>query len=73
MISATGKIISLVRADCIGSPETSVRIPRSCGSGISSAVTSAGPSGAKLSQDLPMKCWPRSPWKSRAETSLATV
>ena len=71
--SATGKIISLVRADCTVRPETRVRRPRSWGSGTASAVRSAGPRGQKVSQDFPMKCWPRTFWKSRALTSLAAV
>ena len=42
----------------------------SCGSPISSAVTSAGPIGQNVSSDLPRTHWPSPNWRSRAETSF---
>jgi hypothetical protein len=41
---------------------------------ISSGVTSHGPTGLKVSADLPLDhCPPRSVWKARSLTSLATI
>ena len=73
MSRATGKIISRVFAFCIVSPESSSEIARFCGSAISSAVTMAGPSGAKVSKLLPMIHWLVSIWTSRALTSFTMV
>src|SRR6185312_1491648 len=54
-------------------PLTSSHIDSFWTSGISSLVTSHGPSGPKVSCDLPLVHWPsRSIWKLRSETSLQT-
>ncbi len=54
-------------------PLTSSHIDSFCTSGISSLVTSHGPTGPKVSCDLPLVHWPRrSIWKLRSETSLQT-
>ena len=54
-------------------PLTSSHIDSFCTSGISSLVTSHGPSGPNVSCDLPLVHWPqRSIWKLRSETSLQT-
>jgi hypothetical protein len=50
-------------------PFTRARTWRACGSGTSSAVTSAGPSGQKVSRLFPRV----QNWTSRALTSFATV
>ena len=70
----TPKIIVAVEPLCIRSPLTSSHIASFCGSEISSAVTSHGPSGPKVGQPLPLiHCPPpRSSWKARSETSLQT-
>src|ERR1700674_366865 len=52
-------------------PFTSSHMARLCGSRISSAVTSHGPSGAKVSNPLPLsQVGPRSSCHSRSDTSL---
>src|SRR6516165_6762517 len=52
-------------------PLTSSHIERFCTFGISSLVTSHGPSGPNVSCDLPLVHWPsRSIWKLRSDTSL---
>ena len=56
--SATPKTISVVDESCTISPFTRVRSASACGSGISSAVTTTGPSGQKLSKLLPRTHWP---------------
>jgi hypothetical protein len=67
------KIRCWVLLDCRGSPFTQVRRSRLCGSGISSGVTMAGPSGQWVSKDFPMvKVGTRS-CQSRTETSLQIV
>src|SRR5947207_2043539 len=52
--SSTGKIIFEVWLDCRVSPFTRSAIASAWGSGISSAVTSAGPIGQKVSRDFPL-------------------
>lgn len=70
----TGKIMSRVWPCWRLTPLTASRSPRSCGSAISSAVTSHGPSGLKVSQDLPRShCDEYSSWNSRSETSWLTA
>src|SRR6202000_70145 len=55
-------------------PFTSHHIGNFCTSAISSLVTSHGPSGPKVSCDLPLvHCPRRSIWKKRSETSLQTL
>ena len=73
MICATGKIISRVCDAWRVSPLTRQPIGSCCGSGISSVVTTTGPSGQNVSAALPrIHCLsPR--WTSRAVTSLAAV
>lgn len=67
---STGKIMSLVWPSCRFTPLTLRCRPRFCGSPASSAVTSHGPSGLKVSQDLPRShCEEYSNWNSRSETS----
>ena len=51
--SGTAKIMSLVRAACIGAPETSQASARSFASGKASSDTTAGPIGPKVLIDLP--------------------
>jgi len=53
---------------------TSSHIFSFCGSPTSSAVTSQGPMGPKVSQPLPLSHWPppRYSWYWRSETSLTT-
>ncbi len=51
---ATPKIIVLVEPVCIRLPSTSSHMDRFCTSGISSGVTSHGPSGPKVGQPLPL-------------------
>lgn len=71
--SPTGKIWSAVLPSCLSSPLTHSFTSRPCGSGTSSAVTSHGPSGVKVSQFLPLsQVPPRSIWNSRSETSLTS-
>ena len=54
-------------------PLTSSHIDSFWTSGISSLVTSQGPTGPNVSCDLPLVHWPsRSIWKLRSETSLQT-
>jgi hypothetical protein len=54
-------------------PLTSSHSDSFCTSAISSLVTSHGPSGPKVSCDLPLVHWPkRSIWKLRSDTSLQT-
>ena len=73
MISATVKIIVLVLPLCMRLPLTSSHIARFCTSGTSSRVTSHGPVGPKVSQDLPLVHCPVSwVWKCRSDTSLMT-
>jgi hypothetical protein len=56
------------------SPLTSSHMPSFCGSAISSFVTSHGPTGPKVSCDLPLsQVPPRSSWKLRSVTSLHTA
>ena len=59
---------------CTRSPLTSSHRGRFCGSGVSSFVTIHGPSGANVSQLLPLvHCLPgRSIWNSRSDTSFTT-
>ncbi len=72
--SPTGKIWSAVVPSWRSTPLTESRTVRACGSGISSAVTSHGPSGLKVSQFFPLsQVPPRSIWYSRSETSCAIV
>jgi hypothetical protein len=64
--------MSLVWPCCRRSRLTVVQSPRPCGSAISSAVTSHGPIGAKVSALLPLVVPPPcSIWNSRSETSLS--
>ena len=53
MSVGTSKIMSEVVQSCTTSPLSTVRIVRSLGFGMSSFVTSAGPSGQNVSNDLP--------------------
>ena len=53
--AAQSKIISLVDASWSSSSFTQVRMRRSCGSAISSAVTTQGPIGPWVSKLLPMR------------------
>ena len=55
MRRATPKIISLVLEFCTTWPFSTQRMASACGSGISSAVTSAGPIGQKPSSVLPKR------------------
>ena len=74
MIFGTLKIMVAVEPVWQRWPLTSSHIARLCGSGIASAVTSHGPSGPKVSCDLPLVHWPRrSIWNARSETSLHTA
>ena len=73
MIAATPKYMSAVVARCMTSSLTRHSMASACGSGSSSAVTSAGPIGQKVSSDLPRVHWPSPNWRSRAETSLRQV
>src|SRR6266478_8325749 len=70
---STGKIILLVLLDCRTFPPTRMVMLSACGFGISSAVTSTGPMGQKVSRDLPLNHWVWRFWRSRAVTSLMTV
>ncbi len=71
--SPTPKTISAVDESCMRSPFTRVESRSACGSGISSAVTTTGPSGQNVSRLLPRTHWPSENCTSRAETSLPTV
>ena len=51
--SATPKTMFAVVESCIGSPLRIARIESACGSGTSSRGTSRGPTGQKVSGDLP--------------------
>src|SRR5690606_28207644 len=68
--SATGKIMSLVRASCRTWPFTTVRRPTSVGS---TSVSSHGPTGQKPSADLPLTRCRSERCLSRAVTSTAQV
>src|SRR5215471_17003440 len=69
---ATPKTIVLVEPFWRVSPFTVSHMSRFCGWGISSLVTSQGPSGPNVSEPLPLvHCPARSIWNSRSETSLA--
>lgn len=59
--------------DWRSSPFTRSEIASVCGSGISSAVTSTGPIGQKVSSDLPLNHWPWRFWRLRAVTSPITT
>ena len=67
------KTISAVLASWRSSPSTLQRTRRSCGSPISSGVTSQGPSGPWVSKDLPIVIVCARPCQSRTLTSLAQV
>ena len=71
----TSKIMSSVFQSCITSPFNTVLMPSAFGFGISSRVTSAGPSGQNVSNVLPRHHCPPPPFfcQSRALTSLAQV
>ena len=73
MISATEKIIWLVEESCIVSPLSTQRMASACGSSISSRGTSRGPTGQKVSGDLPRVHWPSPNCRSRALTSLTQM
>ncbi len=68
---ATSKIMSAVLESWRGSPLTQERSRSACGSPISSAVTSHGPSGLNVSQDLPLDHWP--PETVELEVALGDV
>ncbi len=70
---ATERTIWPVLASCTVWPSTTVQMCRSCGSGISSAVTTKGPVGVKPSNDLQRDHWASENWMLRAVTSLTTV
>ena len=70
---ATERTICAVEASCIVRPSRTVQMCRSCGSGISSAVTTNGPVGVKPSNDLQRDHWASEYWMSRAVMSLTTV
>ena len=70
MTSAMGKIMSAVVASCRTSPLTVQLMRSACGSGISSAVTTTGPTGQNVVWDLPRNHWLSERWRSRAVTSL---
>ena len=67
------KTISPVLASWRSSSLTKQRMRRSCGSPISSAVTSQGPSGPWVSKDLPIVIVCARPCQSRTLRSLAQV
>ena len=73
MISATEKIIWLVEESCIVSPLSTQRMASACGSSISSRGTSRGPTGQKVSGDLPRVHCPSPNCRSRALTSLTQM
>ena len=63
----------LVLPVCMRSPFRSSQRSSACGSGTSSAVTSQGPTGPKVSHPLPLSQVPlRSNWYSRSDKSFAT-
>jgi hypothetical protein len=65
--------MSAVEASCRMAPSTFVVSHRSCGSAISSAVTTTGPFGVKPSNDLHRDHCASENWRSRAVMSLTTV
>ena len=70
MMNGTEKISDFVDPSCIRRPLTSSQRCNLSTAGISSGVTSHGPSGLNVSQDLPLSHWPpRSSWNSRSLTS----
>ena len=70
----TSKIMVRVEPSCIRCPSTSSQRARFWGSGISSWVTSQGPTGPKVSAPLPLsQVPPRSICHSRSLTSLQMV
>jgi hypothetical protein len=59
---------------CMRLPFRSSHMSRFWQSPTSSAVTSQGPTGPKVSQPLPLShCEPSSFWKARSETSLTST
>jgi DNA-binding transcriptional LysR family regulator len=73
-ICGTLKIMVAVEPVWQRLPLTSRYMLSLCTSPTSSDVTSHGPSGPKVSCDLPLVHWPpRSIWKKRSETSLQTL
>jgi hypothetical protein len=70
MSVGTLKIRSRVFDDCSVSPLMVSEMSRVCGSGTSSPVTIAGPSGEKVGNDLPRVHCEVASWMSRALTSL---
>ena len=70
MISATEKTMFAVVESWSTSPLTRQRIASACGSSTSSRGTSRGPTGQKVSGDLPRVHWPSANCRSRALTSL---
>ena len=75
MIRGTSKIMSEVVQSCSVTPLMWVAIFRLLGFLISSVVTSTGPSGQKVSKNLPRHHWPppNRSCQSRADTSLQHV
>ena len=57
---------------CMRLPLTSSHMSSTCGSVISSVVTSHGPIGPKLSQPLPLSHCDDWSWNARSETSFTT-
>jgi hypothetical protein len=73
MISATERTMSPVDESCRIVPSTLVVSHRSCGSAISSAVTTTGPVGVNPSNDLHLDHCASENCRSRAVMSLTTV
>jgi hypothetical protein len=73
MISATLRTISFVDASWRMCPSRLVVSHRSCGSAISSAVTTTGPVGVNPSNDLQRDHCASLNWMSRAVMSFTTV
>ena len=69
---ATEKIMVRVFPVCMRVPFTSSHMSRTCGSGISSVVTSHGPIGPAVSKPLPLSHCPVANWKARSDTSFTT-
>ena len=67
------KMRSLVLESWRVSPLMVSSMSRAWGSGTSSAVVMAGPTGVKVGKDLPSVHWEVASWMSRALTSLTMV
>src|SRR5581483_268726 len=73
MIVGMSKIMSRVLPSCITSPLTRQMSRTCCGSGSALLCTIHGPSGQKVSRDLPLYHWPCRRCSSRAVMSRQTV